>query len=329
MRLPCRVQTDQDVHAICVTPFVFIGCLSFEERCVAAPLRYWNHHGTHGTFHLLELEDAPDGVPDYRIARSKKVETNRSKLANAGLEWTPHKSTVMANVDTLLQHLDHFTRGTPPTVILDITSLPKRYFCFFVRKLLEMVPLDNLIVTYTHAGAEGYTEEDHLAADVMSPDTFPGFAGKLHQGQMDLVVAVGFEALGLRSLILSLQREIHLRIILPFPAPIETVRRQWETLREIMENDPGNLRSANVAVIAAWDTEFVYNILDNWGTDTNLILAPFGPKTHTLAMALFAIKQDASLWYTQPKVYHPDYTRGIGETWWYIVKWRGIACFDR
>ncbi len=97
-----------------------------------------------------------------------------------------------------------------------------------------------------------------------------------------------------------------------------------------MEDDPGNLRKDSVAVIAAWDAEQVYHKLLSWaGNGERLSLAPFGPKPHTLGMAMFAIKFDASVWYTQPKVYHPEYSRGIGDSWWYAVKWQGIRCFDR
>ena len=145
-------------------------------------------------------------------------------------------------------------------------------------------------------------------------------------------ISIGFEALGLRPLILSLYREdnANLRVLLPFPAPTQTVRRQWNTLREIMEDDPGNLRNDSVAVVASWDAEQVYQKLVSWsGNGETLSLAPFGPKPHTLGMALFAIRNDASLWYTQPKVYHPEYSRGIGETRWYVVKWQGVQCFDR
>jgi hypothetical protein len=259
------------------------------------------------------------------------MQTHRSALERAGVRWTPLKSRVMAGEDELLSHFDVLNIGTRETIVLDITALPKRYFCFFLRRLLTSHAVKNIIITYTEAGEEGYTTQ-HLAEDVMSPDTFPGFAGSLRNDQADLVVSVGFEVLGLRSLIVSLQREAQrdLRMILPFPAPIETVRRQWNTLRKIMENDPNNLRKSNVPIVATWDTELVYRTLTRWRSDEILLsLAPFGPKPHPLAMALFAIKYDASLWYTQPKVYHYDYTRGIGASWWYAVKWRGVICFDR
>jgi hypothetical protein len=59
-----------------------------------------------------------------------------------------------------------------------------------------------------------------------------------------------------------------------------------------------------------------------------LALAPFGPKPHTLGMALLAMKYDLAMHYTQPRVYHPDYSRGYGRTWAYVVKWNGRACYD-
>jgi hypothetical protein len=200
-----------------------------------------------------------------------------------------------------------------------------------LKRLMAIPSVLNLLVTYTEAGQEGYTEQ-HLAADVMTPEPFPGFSGRFSDGENNLVISIGFEALGLRSLILSSYREdnANLKVLLPFPAPLETVRRQWNTLREIMEDDPGNLRKDSVAVIAAWDAEQVYHKLLAWaGNGQRLSLAPFGPKPHTLGMALFAIRFDASVWYTQPKVYHPEYSRGIGDSWWYAAKWQGIRCFDR
>lgn len=237
----------------------------------------------------------------------------------------------MATEDELLSQLSQMLARSTATVVLDITALPKRYFCFYLRRLMYTPQVRNLIVTYTDAGEAGYTQE-HLAEDVMSATTFPGFAGRFSMKEDYLVISIGFEALGLRPLILSLYRErnVNLRAVLPFPAPIETVRRQWNTLREIMEDDPANLVMANVAVAATWDTELVYEHLVRWSDQGEVLtFAPYGPKPHTIAMALFAMKNDSILWYTQPKVYHPDYSLGMGNTRWYLMKWDGVQCFDR
>jgi hypothetical protein len=330
VNLPSRAFSDSNISELEDRSFVTVGCVSFEQRCTAVPLRFWSAYGERAGIHLFELEDPPDGVPDYGEERKQKVEQNGQALRDAGVKWTPITGKVLDAEDALLRHVESFVGAGLATVVLDITSLPKRYFCFFLRRLITMSQISDVVVTYTDAGAEGYTKR-HLAEDVMTPESFPGFGGKFTQ-EDNLVVSVGFEPLGLRSLILLHYRETvrNLRIVLPFPAPIETVRRQWNTLREIMEDDPANLRRNNVAVIGAWDAEYVYRTLVSWMKDGNAMsLAPFGPKPHTLGMALFAIEHDASLWYTQPKVYHPDYSRGVGQSRWYIVKWRGVPCFAR
>lgn len=334
MRLPSGRFSDYDLAELGATNFLTVGCVSFEERCTALPLRMWTRYGQGVEFQFFELADPPDGVPDYSNERQAKVKANKHMLEDAGFILSKKNlapGILLASEQQLLKECEHILAKGRDTIVLDISTLPKRHFCFLLRQLISSGQVKNLIVTYTEAGAAGYTS-DHLAADVMTPEPFPGFGGKFSSGGDNLVVAVGFEALGLRKLILDLYREVtrDLRIILPFPAPIDTVRRQWNTLAEIMEHDPENLRRENVAVIAAWDSEYVYKTLSSWASlGTSLSLAPFGPKPHTLAMALFAIKHDASIWYTQPKVYHPDYSRGVGDTWWYVVKWQGIACFDR
>ena len=74
----------------------------------------------------------------------------------------------------------------------------------------------------------------------------------------------------------------------------------------------------------------MYATLEKWNLDSeSLILVPFGPKTHTLGMALFAIKHSSGIYYSQPQAYNPEYTKGIGDSWGYIAKWEGVPCFDR
>ncbi len=41
------------------------------------------------------------------------------------------------------------------------------------------------------------------------------------------------------------------------------------------------------------------------------IFAPFGPKTASVAMCLYATVMDAEVFYTQPEVYHPEYSSGV------------------
>jgi hypothetical protein len=58
----------------------------------------------------------------------------------------------MATEDELLSQLSQMLARSTATVVLDITALPKRYFCFYLRRLMYTPQVRNLIVTYTDAG---------------------------------------------------------------------------------------------------------------------------------------------------------------------------------
>ena len=86
----------------------------------------------------------------------------------------------------------------------------------------------------------------------------------------------------------------------------------------------------NLRPIAGWDVEQVYRSLETWRVGhPDMVMAPFGVKTHTLGMALFAIEHDVGLFYTQPQSYNPSYTEGVGAAYSYLVKWQGVAAYSR
>jgi hypothetical protein len=98
----------------------------------------------------------------------------------------------------------------------------------------------------------------------------------------------------------------------------------------MVDNKVQSVSSAEVEVVAAWDAEQIYRTLVRWGGSARgLTLAPFGPKPHTLGMALYALKHGAGMYYAQPQAYNPDYCQGTGETWAYVVKWDGVMAYDR
>jgi hypothetical protein len=120
-----------------------------------------------------------------------------------------------------------------------------------------------------------------------------------------------------------------MKIIMPFPPNGGAARRAWNTLRRMVQ-DPRHLDRNDIEVVSAWDAEYVYGLLNSWIQDTpHLTLAPFGPKPISLGMTLFAIKNDIGMYYTQPKAYNPEYSLGFGKSLGYLIKYDGVACFDR
>lgn len=328
MRLPWGELRDIYSTFLHDTDFVVMGCLSFEERCCTVPQELQTDRCQ--AVELIEVLDPPDAYPDYSAEIKVRTDQYRQLLNGRNILFHSVVSELLIGEDQLIDIINGFTNRVPsvPTIVLDITSLPKRYFCFFVKRLLLQESFRNVIVTYTQPALGGYTSS-HLAEDPMTYEHLPGYGSPLPPSGATMIVSVGFESLGIKPLleIYSSERK-QTRIIMAFPPNGENIKRQWSTLKQ-MVTDPQEIRG-NIEIIAGWDAEQVYNTLEQWRYDTDgLTLAPFGPKPHSLGMTLFAIKFDSGLYYTQPKSYNPSYSTGQGTTWAYVVKWDGIACFDR
>lgn len=330
MRLPWGNLSDIANTYLGNGDFTILGCLSSEVRCCIVSEQLSSRHNCLAV-ELIEIIDPPDAFPNYSIEIRNKVEENRRRLNENGINFKSAVTELLATEDTLLDILDNSeTLKISPTTILDITSLPKRYFCFFIKRMLLLEAFQNVVVTYTQTSTDGYTH-GHLAEDPMSCDHLPGYAGLLPPKGNTLVISVGFESLSIRSLLeVYSDKRRDMKILFPFPPNGRSIKRGWNTLRQIASGNPKNINRDNLVVVAAWDTEEIYQTLVRWSQNSEgLTLAPFGPKPHSLGMALFAIKNDAGIYYTQPKSYNPDYSTGYGISWAYVIKWEGIPCYDR
>lgn len=327
MRLPWGRLSDIVTVFFRDMDFGIFGCLSSEERCCCIPQKLLSKKCRE--VKLLEIMDPPGAFPDYSTETKGKIEQNKQRLREAKVNFQSTVVDLLATEDQMLDILNSCKGPKMSSIlVLDITSLPKRYFCFFIKRMLLSSSFCNVVVTY--AQPEVYTHE-HLAEDPMTCDNLPGYAAPLPPRGNTLVISVGFELLNIRSLLeVYRDKKKTTKIILPFPPDGWSARRPWNTLKQLVSDDAKNITKNTLEIVAAWDAEQVYKTLERWHQDADgLTLAPFGPKPHSLGMALFANKYDAGLYYTQPKAYNPDYSKGYGESWAYVIKWEGIPCFER
>lgn len=310
-----------------------MGCLSFEERCRSAPLEVWRVN-KETDIRLFTIVDPPDAFPDFSDINAEKTDGNHESLLREGLQlkFEPRKYALLATEDTLLDLIDeHIKEASVESLyILDITSFPKRYFCFLLKHMLRASWCSTLLVTYTSVGDSGYTTE-HLTADPMTVDHLPGYLGSLVRGQDTLVISLGFEMLNLRSLLEVYHEGTDPKILMSYPSSPFAIRRQWDILRQMFAGAPMRLRPTDIESVAVWDAAQVYRRLHYWKKESDqLTLAPFGTKPHSLGMALYALEMDAGMYYSQPKSYNPDYSgSGAGEIWGYLAKFEGVTCFGR
>lgn len=224
---------------------------------------------------------------------------------------------LLQDIDTMQDELDLFLANSGSRVILDLTSMPKWWFFPVIRYLLASSAVETLIVTYT--SAQHYGEQ--LSSDPAPLGPLPTFdEPRAKDDYEELVVGVGFAPLGLKDLFEANIGKI--RYLFPFPPGPPNFFRNWHFLRTLeAEVENRNLRVDDRWQVHMYDVPSAFDALRTVtkNGDRTCALAPFGPKTLSLAMCLFALaaarasKEPVHVYYTQPRRYAINYTTGIKE----------------
>lgn len=327
MRMPWGLLNDIHEAFIQNVPFSVVGTLGTEDRCTVVPciLSAANCRAVH----LLQVNDPPGLYPDFADVSTHKMQQNSATLAQADIQSEPLVADLLASDDTILQvvrHLQQQVSGVP--VIVDISSMPKRFFCLLLKLFMLSDDVPSIIATYTSIPPQRGYAQGRLALDPRQADHLPGFAGS-YESISGIVVSVGFEPLRLESLFDIFSDDTNdIRFIIPCPPGGSGSSRSWHTLMQVAKQRERD--ALEFEVISAWDAELVFEQIERWKADLGrLALAPFGPKPHTLGMMLSGLHSGLGLYYTQPQVYDPNYSVGHGPTYAYVIKWDGVACFDR
>ena len=207
--------------------------------------------------------------------------------------------------------IDAFARraeSAATSVVLDITSFPKRFFFPILRTLAGNPKVRNFLVTYT-SPASYAPDDEPLYEDIEPWRVLPGFGGTGTSGAQ-WVVSVGFLVESLRMYVGN-DPNAKMKLLIPFPAPLSALRRTWESVANLeRDHNDGRFEKFRVETLdmsAAFDR--IRQLAGN--PEKPLAFAPFGPKPTSAAMCLYAMQRDSSVHYPQPTVYHPEYSRGI------------------
>jgi hypothetical protein len=307
--------------------YALLGALTAEERCCAVPSRLVSPTSGPSKVTMLEVRDPSDAFPNYMATTLRGVQRNVQRLHDAGVAFHHERVDLLLSEDGMLELSQRLYGSTvPETLVIDLTCLPVRFAAFFLRRMIPSSNVPNIIATYTQP--EGYTAKP-LAEDPLPGDYLPGFAAPPHRRTRTLILSVGFETLGLSALLEGHSRSGATRYLIAFPPNGEMIRRAWRSVREIVPRPLVDRQ--HIGVVSAWDTEAVYSRIDQWcRTSEGITLAPYGPKPHSLAMLLYALKRDdVGIYFTQPKAHNPEYSWGQGHSWGYVLKWDGIPCYER
>lgn len=281
---------------------------SFEDRC-SATVDWMNASNQRiNSSTLIHIKNPPS---DLWIKAESFVQANFEKLSSelAGNEHQVINAELLGQLGSIVR-ADVINPDNCKSVILDITTLPKRFFLFAFKQLINSTAVKDLIVTYSGAG--GYPESA-LCENALPPTALQAFgriAGVSEKPGM--IVGVGYMPLSVEELV-SQAKHAKLDFIFPFPPASPAYRRNWALLSMLMPQDIP--RNTEIHRVHGMDAFEVFERVKAWGTYRDLDLVPLGPKPHALGMAMAHMRLDghAEIIYSQPQAYHYNYSKGIAK----------------
>lgn len=287
----------------CTTPrtWHFIGSVNSEKRCIETAKKLHELRLLGGSrFLKVHWPASP-----YRDIGELKTATHISMLNEIGIAPQVLERDLLATVPDFMTDAKGLQSSS---VVLDITSMPKRFFFFYLKSLLADPSVKDLLITYCYGNyGPGPLSENHEDWDVL-----PTFRGKIRseeeRAKARLAVNVGFMPKGLEEHLRTNDSEQSLFLILPFPARVSSTRRVWKSAMEIHSQWHGPPSSVHIRRIAPDDISGAFDLICSIAGGSPLSLAPFGPKPISAAMCIYASLTDSPVYYAQPKWYSPEYT---------------------
>ena len=305
----------------------FLGALNTEDRALST-WRVLSSTDCLAQTRIIRIENPESCFKEQ--ADRMLAERSALFLAQGGQKGDFSEHRLLEPYGEILDFCEGFASEAGSSVVLDVSSMPKRFFYPILRVLFKSASVNDLLVTYTIPGA--YTNEK-LA---INPDGYchlPTFSGEYSRRRTEmLIVNVGFEPMGLPENIGEVGMRI--KLLFPFPAPPQSVRRAWnfvQTLQKGRASNTFDLFRADVKDVSD-AFERLKSLTDNG--QRRAALAPFGPKTISVAMCLFATLAGSEVFYTQPKVYHPEYSKGVSlmngkpEIYGYWIRMGGRTLYE-
>jgi hypothetical protein len=278
-----------------------LGVLGTEERCTALLGALETANISFSRFlHILDPSPFPEADFDARYAERKTA------LLSAGADASEMPEVeLLSDIDTIRDQFDAFKLKASENVILDVSAMPKWWFYPLIRFLVRDPDVKNLLVTY--ASAQKY--EDKLSFNPEPLNPLPTFGGSSYkESYEELVVGVGYAPLGLRDLYGTNMKRV--RYLFPFPPGPPHFERNWRFLKQIESDlEPRDPQDDDYAHVHMYDCSAIFDALRQFsdGGLRKTALAPFGPKTMSLAMCLFSLAAESA---GKPRV-PVFYTTGI------------------
>ena len=293
--------------------FDLIACLSTEERCTKT-YKILSESNKLSNLVFFEIIDPIDTIDHTKLRNSNRNEI--SKIDRGSIEV--HK--LLEPIDKALSTIKKFISASSGNIVLDISSFPKRFFFPIVKILMKDVIVENLIITCTtplsytdNSLSENPQPWSHIPTFIANdPDTIYDFAH----------VGIGFMPLGLPQLLRDKYNTLKVKFFFPFPPGLPAYQRTWAFVNHI--NTSTRIDTKQIIRTDYLNISSTFDTISDFARHgaNNVLFAPYGPKTMSLAMCLYASLSGSPVYYTQPTTYNPYYSSGTGISYAYLVKQR-------
>ena len=313
---------------------VFIGSISFERRCLGAALNIIKSSNSIGNIYFLDYNYALP-VTTHRNA-SRVMESRKKRVQLQGQNKKilldlfqknaefPHMKIEDPIVDTI-RCLEQFCNdkqiqiNKAEQICIDISTFTKPLIFLLLRMLVVNFNKKRFFVVNTIPSK--YTPSS-LSFNIWGSEIMPAYSGFWNPSNRNVLIAIlGFEGHKLSSIIEKWTFNEIIPII-GFPAfyPGLQDRALAANAHVLKKQQP--LPAINYApALDPFKTyRVIKDILDYYGQNYNIGLAPLGPKPMALAAALLAIERDLRVVYTFPQEYSYSYSHEIGESFLYEVE---------
>jgi hypothetical protein len=291
----------------------FLGTVSTEERSLCAWMWLKDNRKLRN-YEMWKINDISDHPSPYVGFTDQEYSKRESEYFRNGGQ-NPLEFALFTSDENASKSLVKFLEETDGDLIIDISTMPKRWFFPLIKECIENPKVKNLLVTYTTA--KSYSKKQ--GEDPMPWRYFPSFSELPERAEIEkyFIISAGYQPLSLSERIIS-PADPKIYILFPFPASISGYTRVWDFIRTVESDcEPKRGDSINIKYVSGFDLPVIYDTLSKiikFEDGKEPILIPYGPKPVSLAFAMLSSQRQFPAGYTQPRYYNPYYSSGFEET---------------
>jgi len=252
-------------------------------------------------------------VPTDRFSaeREKKVDDTLARLRAAMPgRLQVREMELFGTIEPLDEIVTGWVSAGRQHILLDVSTMPKKIFFPLLRLAIRSRAFATLIAIYSRP--QKYAEQP-LAEDPDPPLPLPLFTpAQAPPHATGGIVALGLEVLGIEDLLADGGGPNSIHVLFPIPTNPDESSRTWMFMQRLYSAAPNRFTPPRHLSPLDYGEAYSYirSLTDSF--QGHWWLAPFGPKPVSVAMAVAAIQHDWPAYYSQPTVYNPAYSVGVG-----------------